>query len=255
MAVVLRAALLVTLAACGRFDFGLLSGPDDANALSSDAAPSIDAAPVGCVIEGAACDDLDICTTSSTCMSNVCVGPVHQPCSVAKFSDEYSDTQGAGGWFYGAWNLTDDAIPGYQPNSDFESFAFFPVDGAWHPTTFEQTGPNQTWAYIQWWGGHPGDRPKQRYPTRRWVSDVVGHANVIIDFGKSDISGGDGVGCIVYVDGVKQLDRVIEFDDNVGFVETLPVELAVGTTIDALITYRGDDGTDSTDLNVEVVSR
>lgn len=248
----LRAALLVLcLAACGRFEFGLLPESADSGAGLGDIAPSIDAQPAACAVEGSQCDDLDICTTTSMCVSTICVGPVHDACRVAAFSEEYSDIQGQDSWFYGAWNRTDDPDTVYDPATDFESFAYYPGD-SWRPVNYEPAGPNFSWVYIHWWGGHPAEFPQKRYPTRRWVSDVVGRASVVVRFDKADPNGGDGVGLLVYADGVLLLDREIAFDDTVGFTESLPVDLVIGTRIDVMMTYRGDEGTDTINVDIDL---
>lgn len=219
-----------------------------------DVAPSIDAAPVVCAGEGTPCDDLNICTETSMCISGACVGTPAGACTVADFQDEFSLAQGDLGWFYGAWNRSADLDTSYDPNADFEMFAQFPGE-LWRPADFEETGPTFTWAYISWWGGHPGSFPQERYATRRWVSDVVGHANAIVHLRKSDPTGGDGVGMLVYVEDTLVFSRDIEFDDAVGFTESVPIELVIGTRVDVMLTFRGDDGTDTSDVDILIVSR
>lgn len=89
------ATVLVFVAACGRIGIDPLAAAD---APGPDAAP--DAAPQPCTVEGSPCDDGNICTTTSTCMAGVCVGPT-MSCTVARSESEFSDTQGFKSWFYG----------------------------------------------------------------------------------------------------------------------------------------------------------
>lgn len=241
------ACLIILLAACGRIEFGAQT---DAGAI--DAPRPIDAPPVTCAVDGEACDDLNICSTSSICVGGTCVGTPRDPCEVANFAEEYGATQGEDGWYYGAWNLTDDTDGVYDPDTDFESFVLDTGDSSWRPAD-HATSP--TWAYIQWWGGHPAEFPKARYPTRRWVSDVTGLAYVRVAFRKVDLGGGDGTGLIVYVDGTRVFEKTVAFDDNVGFTENIPVQLAIGTRIDIMMTYLGGEAVDTTDLAATIISR
>lgn len=114
--------------------------------------------------------------------------------------------------------------------------------------------PHFTWAYLQGWGGHPGSYPVVRVPVRRWVSNVAGHANAIVEHRKAD-SGGDGTRAILVVDGVQLLSRDVASDDFDGFIAVVPIELAVGTTVDLLLHPIGDDGGDTSTMSLNIVSR
>jgi hypothetical protein len=219
----------------------------------TDAAPiPIDVAPVTCAVDGEACDDRNICTAASTCEGGICSGD-GGPCEVANFATDYALVQGNGNWFYGYWHVATDVDGVYQPD-DFQTMAPFPGE-IWRPPDWEETGDNFTWCYIRPWGGHPGSFPVPKLPIRRWVSDVSGYANVVVRLAKADVQNGDGTRAIVYVDGVKQFERAVAFDDAVGFEETVPVELVVGTRVDVVMDFVVDDAGDTSELDIRITSR
>lgn len=244
MASMRAALLLLIIAGCGRFHFDAGDGRDGGP----------DALPVACVEVGAACDDLDICTSASACDANlVCVGTAAmEPCTVASSIDDFSMVQGDRGWYYGYWIESSDANGVYEPATDFSSFVW--MDAVWEPPDWQATGPDFTWAYLHWWGGHPGSYPTHKLPVRRWVSSVSGHAEVEVHHAKADL-GGDGTRAILIVDGVTLLSRDIAGDDATGFVEVVPIELAIGSTVDLMIHYIGDDGVDTTNSSMIIRSR
>lgn len=209
----------------------------------------VDAAPVACAIEDEPCDDRNICSTASSCQGGVCIGE-GGPCVVASFDRDYSLVQGTAGWYYGYWNLGTDSVAGYDPDVDFQQMAVFPAN-RWRPPDFQQTGDTFTWCYIERWGGHPGSFPIPKLPIRRWVSNVAGHANTIVKLSKADIANGDGVSLSVFVDGAHVFERAIAFDDNTGFEEIVPVELELGTRIDAILHFVGD----TTNVGIQITSR
>jgi hypothetical protein len=207
-----------------------------------------------CVTDGDPCDDLDICTPSSTCTSGVCVGPDLGSCVVAASMAEFDSTQGVDGWYYGGWNLSFDGDGLYNPSTEFETFAW--LGNAWRPDTWEaDPSPNFTWAYMMAWGGHTGSYPARRATIRRWVSDVSGRANLEVFVAKADTGGGDGVRALAFVDGTLVLDRAVPFDDGDGFTETIPIDLTIGARVDVLMHPNNNDSQDTSDLRVRVLSR
>jgi len=91
-----------------------------------------------------------------------------------------------------------------------------------------------------------------RADVRRWVSTVEGAAIAHVAHAKSDASGGDGTRAMLVVDGQLLLTRDVSGTDTVGFVENVPVVLHVGTTVDLLLHYIGDDGSDTTDQTLTI---
>jgi hypothetical protein len=230
---------------CGRIGLDPLS---DAAAHTSDAA-----LPLSCVTEadGTACDDGNICTVVSTCQGGACVG-AGGSCEVAHSEADFSEVQGQLGWWYGCWDITDDVDGIYAP-SDFQLMK--DVSGVWRPADWApDPDPHFTWAYLASWGGHPGSYPILRADIRRWVSTVSGAAIMRVTHRKSDTSGGDGTRAMLVVDGELRLMRDVAGDDGVGFVEDVPVMLHVGSTVDLLLHYVGDDAVDTTEQYLDIVS-
>jgi len=212
--------LLVVLAGCGRI--GLDPMTDAAVVHASDAATIDAAAPISC--------PAGACATSDT---------------------DFTLDQGKGGWWYGAWDITDDADGIYEP-SDFEMYAA--MSGVWRPADWQpDPDPHFTWAYLAAWGGHPGSYPIRRADVRRWVSTGEGAAIVRVAHSKSDTSGGDGTRAMLVVDGQLLLVRDVAGDDGVGFVQDVPVVLHVGSTVDLLLHYISEDGSDTTNQTMTIV--
>ena len=240
-------ALLTLCCACGRIGIDPLA----------DAAPPLpDAAPVPCAVDGAACDDGNICSDASTCSAGICKPDASAPttCTVARSDTEYATQQGLRGWYYGFYNATADADATYDPTVDFETAALFPGE-LWRPPSFEEDpSANFTWAYLAPWGGHPGSFPAHRASIRRWLSDVSGAATVVVATSKADL-GGDGVKVVLVVDGVVVFSRTIAGIDDVGFDESIAVDLVVGSKVDLLLDPNGTDGVDTTTQTMRITAR
>ena len=175
-----------------------------------------------------------------TCADGIC----------ASSANDFSEEQGKAGWWYGCWDITDDADGIYEPG-DFQPSAYF--TGLWRPPDWQpDPDPHFTWAYLASWGGHPASYPLLRADVRRWVSTVEGAAIAHVAHAKSDASGGDGTRAMLVVDGQLLLTRDVAGTDPVGFVEDVPVVLHVGTTVDLLLHYIGDDGSDTTDQTLTI---
>ena len=241
-------ALLSLLVAGCRFGFSDQAVPD-AVVISPDAAASSCAASP----DGTPCDDHNICTATSACSAGACVGSGDATCEVANSMHDFSEQQGGGGWYYGCWDISDD-VDGVYDASDFQ--AMMDVSGIWRPIGWvDMPDPNFTWAYLAAWGGHPGSFPIQRADVRRWVSTVEGDAFARVTHKKADTGGGDGTRAMLFVDGQMMLTRDVAGDDGVGFSEDVPVTLHVGTTVDLLLHFIGDDAVDTTTQELDIVSR
>jgi hypothetical protein len=170
----------------------------------------------------------------------------------ASSSADFAEIQGENGWWYGAWDISDDADGIYEP-SDFQPDAVF--SGLWRPPDWApDPDPHFTWAYLAAWGGHPGSYPIQRADVRRWVSTVAGAAVARVSHRKADTSGGDGTRAMLVVDGALVFTRDVAGDDGVGFVQDVPVSLHVGSTVELLLHCIGDDAIDTTEQSLEIVA-
>lgn len=243
----MRWGLLVVVAACGRI------GIDPIAESSVDASIDEMLAPKTCVNDGDACDDGNICSSSSHCAAGACVADSPAAmCRVADSEDDFALVQGSRGWYYGFWYESADPDDTYS-TSDFTPFTIHPGE-IWRPADFQDSGPQFTWAYLAWWGGHPGQRPEKKLPIRRWVSDVTGTANVAVHLNKADTGGGDGTRAILFVDGVEVFRRDVDGRDGQGFTELVPVTLALGTTLDLMLHYINDEGIDTSETWMRVES-
>jgi hypothetical protein len=166
-------------------------------------------------------------------------------CTVAHSEDDFAQTQGELGWWYGFSRRALGAASGYDPATDFEAMSY-------NGTNWEADDPSDpiVWAYLAWWGGHPDGDPL-KLPIRRWVSDVNGPASVTIVHRKVDF-GGDGTRVLLFVDGVYAWSRDVAGDDGAGFSEAVPVELEPGTLIDVVLHPIGGDGVDTTEETVVI---
>lgn len=233
-------ALMILMSGCGRIGI-------DPRPLAPDAPP------VACADEGAACDDRNICTTTSACAEGLCTTTEDGgPCEVANFADDFAETQNAAGWFYGYWHRSADPDATYQP-IDFRELAI--IDALWRPPDWQPEGPMFSWCYIAWWGGHPGSFPDEELPIRRWVSDVTGAATLLVTLKKADPGQGDGVTARVFVDGAPVFARGVAFDDAAGYTEGVDIELAVGTQVDVIMDFNDNDAGDTSELALQIVSR
>jgi len=229
---------VIVLAACGRFDFEAISPtPADAYVI-----PDCTTMP-----DGTPCDDHNICTDTSTCQSGVCTNPtVPGSCTVADSQTEFDGTQGHLGWWYGTWHA-ETVPPPYDPDTSFELSVY--ADPLWECATPDAN----EWAWSAWWGNHDDASPLQ-LPIRRWVSDVSGPAVVTIHIDKSDTSCGDGTEGRLLIDGVTVWSHAVAFDDSVGVTDLIPVQLAIGTKVDAMLHPVGSDSCDSTNFTISIGS-
>jgi len=217
------ASMLLT-AGCGRFDFASL--PDGSGS-------SIDA-PIDAVPDAA----LPICEPAG--------------CTVASSEADYAATQGVNGWYYGYWWGAVDGDGMYDAATEFREMVA--PQGVWNPPDFnpDTQSPDFTWAYLAAWGGHPGFSPMIKLPIRRWISTVSGLASLTVYHAKSDSSGGDGTRLIILADGVEIWRHDVDGFDGVGVTVEIPVLLHVGTKIDMVLHYIGDDAIDTTNFTMIV---
>jgi hypothetical protein len=257
MVVVLRLCLLPSLVlagACGRLSFDSAPGPDAAavdaatDAVAADAGPdaapdAMPALPISCLglPDTTLCDDRNACTARSTCAAEQCE-PDEQAttCELASSMTDFAQTQGVHGWTYGYYRPGDDA-DGVYAVADFRASDW--LDEAWRPPDYSA---EFTWTYLMAWGGHPAVI-NPTWPIRRWVSATAGPATIQIQASKSDVSCGDGVRCVLFVDGVEVWSATIAFDDDLGVTQDVALGLEVGTAVDIAFQALADEACDTFD--------
>lgn len=173
------------------------------------------------------------------------------PCLVADSVRDYSLVQGRNAWYYGLWRRSDDADKLYRGTSaEFTLMQLY--ENSWRtPDYAPMPSPQFSWAMINAEYEHPA-LAHELMPVRRWVSPGQGPAEIEVTFAKSDASGGDGVGCRLYVDGILQSEGEIEGTDGVGKTLTSRVHLNLRSSVDVLLDFRQTDAADSTRLHVIV---
>ena len=243
----MRSVALLLIAGCGRIGLDAAADAPRADA-PVDAAPFCAGRP-----DGTPCDDRNICTATSVCVAGACGITPAPTCQVADSMADFTMVQGANGWRYGFWDISADA-DGVYAQSELQELV--ELGNAWRPPDWAaMPDPHFTWAYLLSWGGHPGSYPIRRAPIRRWTSTVAGDAIVRVSHAKADTSGGDGTRAVLVVDGVTLLARDVAGDDGVGFVEDVPVTLAIGSQVDLMLHYIGDDAIDTTNQRMVILSR
>jgi hypothetical protein len=169
---------------------------------------------------------------------------------------EFSDTQGASGWYYGYYD--GDAPTPFRPG-DFELIPQFSL-GRW----VIQEGEGGYWTEIGQMMQHPngfttsfGRVSAEHWAARRWVSDVVG-THVItgtisdIDPRPSTQFQFNGVVGHIFVDDTEVYTRAL---NEGGFaIYSIVVNLAVGSVVDFVVDARESyDWTDSTTFTAQVI--
>ncbi|MCA9150896.1 MAG: hypothetical protein KDA92_16405, partial [Planctomycetales bacterium] len=193
------------------------------------------------------------------------------PISAATIADSVADwsvdgTQGENGWFYGYYNLTNDADAAFATD-DFQPFLNDGTDvvvednlNQWNgnnwvlyrdtaATIGSETGP---WTFISQTGGHPNgtnspapvlvDEPEQaeHWAIRRWVSSYAGEVSAISTLAHTNTACGNGTSVELYQNGT----LVDKFSNtaNTPLANTVGLTLAVGDVLDFALTPQGVDG-------------
>src|SRR5438046_82343 len=85
----------------------------------------------------------------------------------------YSGTQGLNGWWYGFYDVSGDAVPGYDPTNDFaqctvwDGSVWWASDSFWTSLASSSAHPNGS-------TNNPGRATEEQWAVRRWVSTVTG---------------------------------------------------------------------------------
>jgi hypothetical protein len=206
--------------------------------------------------DGAPCDDRDVCTPASSCRGGRCVaGNAFDACDVADTVEDFGETQGENGWFYGYWNATQDADGSYDSSTDFELMEFC-GEGTWQPPgrcDVASDDPARVWTMNLNWGlQHPEAGPDMELPVRRWVSDVSGPARITaVHHGASS----DGTRALLLLDGVEVWRNDAEGGDRVGTQVELDVELELGAQIEQIVHPLDSSADDMTYFAITISGR
>lgn len=183
-------------------------------------------------------------------LAAVLAAPV-QAALVADSIADFSGVQGGGGWSYGFFNRTADADDSYQA-TDFTPFALF-NGTSWKASEGPggQLGANNTqFLNINALGGHPtgigpadpqfGAQDAIIWAMRRYVSEVDGPITLAYDLHKLNTNpAGGGITGRIFVDGLEVFTQFLAAADGVGFVDTLALNVGIGTVIDFAIDPTG----------------
>ena len=124
-------------------------------------------------------------------------------CVVADTVDDFSNTQGENGWWYGYWTAASDADGSYDPELDFSSMEYCGPN-SWVPPGGCPTGPDGEWTQNLSDGlQHAETDPVLELPVRRWVSDVSGKARIFAEHFINGGRSGDGTRALLLVDGIE----------------------------------------------------
>ena len=237
------AAAALGLAACDPEVFDHSRGVVGSDARAQPGADCRGAAP------DTPCDDRDICTPRSVCRSGVCFGEnPFDSCVVADSVDDFSETQGEDGWWYGYWDAANDVDGRYDPSNDFKSMEYCRLN-TWLPAG--RCAASSEWTQNLSHGlQHAETDPYLELPVRRWVSDVSGPARIFAEHHVGG-PGGDGTRALLLLDGVEiwQNDAMPMATAREA---TLEVELENGTIVEQLIHPRQSQDEDMSYFSITV---
>lgn len=173
---------------------------------------------------------------------------------IADSVNEFSSTQGTHNWFYGFYNQTADASPGYSA-ADFILFDTF--DGqAWRASDAQVGANNNDFLQTNPIGGHPsglGPQPQNAviWAMRRYVSEAAGPIDILFDLRKVNVTNprGNGISGRIFVDGVQIYNEVVFNTDDLAQVQLLTVDVALGSTIDFAIDPTGSGNADGSGVS------
>jgi hypothetical protein len=246
------------LPSCSLGDFDYLSAgydaPGSAGTAGATGVPTDDA-PCARQADATPCDDGNVCTLSSLCVSGACQGMADSgQCVVADSRREFSMTQGLEGWSYGYYRPSADPDDRYQPDADFERLMAC-ADDIWRPACVAIDSPEYRWTLIMAELQHASIDPELQLPVRRWVSTVSGPALASIDHHHADAGDGDGTRATLLVDGVSIWENEISGSDTIGVQANVPIALAVGTRVELMLHPRTNQARDMSYLAVVIGSR
>jgi hypothetical protein len=223
-------------------------GVDDGGAVQDECATAQD---------GDRCDDLDVCTPSSSCRAGHCVGGnAFDSCVVADSEADFGTVQGENGWSYGYWNASADPDGSYS-SEDFVEMEYC-QESTWRPPgrcDLSEDDPAFRWTMNLAWGlQHPETEPDLELPVRRWRSSASGPARISADH---QVGGqhSDGTRALLLLDGDELWRNDAEGGDEAGTQAEIDVELRVGTLVDQLVHPIGDSADDMTYFRIAIEGR
>ena len=178
------------------------------------------------------------------------------PVVVADSVVDWSETgeQGAGGWYYGYYNISADLDFIYDPD-DFIEFLndTGPAGGAVSPDGNNWTGmiwdltaaAAGPWTTIGREATHPNgansDPFEEHWTMRRWVSDRDANVNLIWHMRKTNLNGA-GVTGYLFVNGEEVDMASIAGRDGTGVTRSVLYALSAGDVVDLALTPIGPNG-------------
>ena len=161
---------------------------------------------------------------------------------------DFSGLQGSNGWFYGYYNKSADAVPGYVA----ADFIPFPTAGVgwsssnyWTGTNWDYYGANPPYTTINNLQCHPNgtNNAAEHWVIRRWQSPVSGLLRVDWWVAKQNLTCGNGVTGTIFHNGTNKAFVVVAANNGVGATNTLYLtNVAVGDTVELAISPVGTDG-------------
>ena len=147
--------------------------------------------------------------------------------------------QGVDGWFYGYYNLTQDAEPEY----DSDDFIEFDPGTQWNGEAFV-AGGNPPWTFLGQERIHPNgpNNGDEHWTIRRWVSPIEQDGAAVWWNVRAENTGGTGVTGILYVNGVETDRSTIAGNDAVGTTKAIVMDLKVGDMLEIAHTCEGPSG-------------
>jgi len=166
-------------------------------------------------------------------------GDVCDPTIADSIADWSADgTQGENGWYYGYYNLSQDADATYEPDDFIEFDQIY-----WNGNAWDLSPAGAPWTMIGQEATHPNgvNNGDEHWTIRRWVSDYEGEVAVWWHLRKTNPAG-TGVTGIVFVNGVEMDRASIAGGDATGVIRAFVVTIKVGDIIDLAHTPVGPTG-------------
>jgi len=152
--------------------------------------------------------------------------------TVADSVDDWSGTgeQGANGWSYGYYNLTEDG------NNSYSADEFIEFEAAhWRGEAWRLAPSNCPWTFLAQEDVHPNGTnscpDEEHWPIRRWTSDIAGAVEVTWHTREVNLAGA-GVSGLLFHNGELVDSAVIAGGDGVGVTRTVDLVLEVGDVLD-----------------------
>jgi hypothetical protein len=174
--------------------------------------------------------------------------------SVAGWST--TGTQGENDWYYGIRNVTADGGGAYDFTTDFVPFQ---NDGTnvlgpanqWNGSFWKLTNSPPPWTELLQENVHPNSTGNggEHWAIRRWVANSVAEPTEVAlewHMRKTNVSCGDGVGGLLFVNGVQVDAATIAFNNSAGVTRTAIASINPGDVIDLALTPNApnNDGCD-----------